>query len=257
MPLSRNPFFVGRQDDLRTLARHLKHGETFAIGQVEIAATTGIGGIGKTQLASEFVYRYGIYFAGGVFWMSFADPNGVPAEIAACGWGLGLHPIYETLPLEQQVRLVRQAWQGPLPRLLVFDNCEDEELLHHWRPPFGGSAVLVTSRRVWWEPSLGVQVIPLGILPRAASIELLRRFRTDIPPGNLILDAIAAELGDLPLALHLAGSFLSRYAASNLGEPAAYLESLRRNDILSHPSLQGRASKILPITRPTSAARSL
>jgi hypothetical protein len=106
MPLSRNPFFVGRQDDLRTLARHLKHGETFAIGQVEIAATTGIGGIGKTQLASEFVYRYGIYFAGGVFWMSFADPNGVPAEIAACGWGLGLHPIYETLPLEQPVRLV-------------------------------------------------------------------------------------------------------------------------------------------------------
>lgn len=60
MPLSRNPLFVGREDDLRALARTLKAGETAAVGQ--IAAATGLGGIGKTQLASEFVHRYGQFF---------------------------------------------------------------------------------------------------------------------------------------------------------------------------------------------------
>ena len=134
MPFAVNPLFVGREEDLRTLARQLKAEETSAIGQVEIAGVTGLGGIGKTQLASEFVHRYGRYFEGGVFWMSFADPAAVPAEVAACGRSLDLHPSYETLPLEQQVRLVEEAWQSRSPRLLVFDNCEDEQLLDRWRP---------------------------------------------------------------------------------------------------------------------------
>jgi hypothetical protein len=63
MPLARNPLFVGRDADLKALARALKAGETAAVGQ--IAAATGLGGIGKTQLASEFVHRYGQYFLGG------------------------------------------------------------------------------------------------------------------------------------------------------------------------------------------------
>ena len=66
MPLVRNPLFVGRQADLMAVARTLQGAETASIGQVAVA--TGLGGIGKTQLASEFAHRYGQYFAGGVFW---------------------------------------------------------------------------------------------------------------------------------------------------------------------------------------------
>jgi hypothetical protein len=83
MPLSRNPLFVGREGDLKALASALKGGATAAIGQV--AAATGLGGIGKTNLATEFVHRYGQFFAGGVFWLSFAEAANVPAEVAACG----------------------------------------------------------------------------------------------------------------------------------------------------------------------------
>lgn len=255
MPLSRNPLFVGRQEDLRALARQFKAGQTSAIGQVETAAATGLGGIGKTQLASEFVQRYGRFFAGGVFWMSFADPAAVPAEIAACGRSLNLYSDYDALPLEQQVRLVEEAWQRSLPRLLVFDNCEEEDLLARWRPHFGGSRVLVTSRRSRWDLGLGVQAVPLGILPRSSSIELLRRFRSDVPSDNSALNGIAEELGDLPLALHLAGSFLDRYRESSFGQPAAYLESLRRSGLLDHPSLQGRGSKISPTGHEAHVAR--
>jgi tetratricopeptide (TPR) repeat protein len=246
MPLAANPLFVGREEDLKTLARQLKAGETSAVGQVETAAATGLGGIGKTQLASEFAHRYGRYFAGGVFWMSFADASAVPAEVAACGTSLGLHLSFETLTLEQQVRLVLEAWKSPLPRLLIFDNCEEEEPLRRWRPSFGGSRALLTSRRSEWDLSLGIRTIPLTTLARPASIELLRRFRPDVPEADSVLDGIAAELGDLPLALHLAGSFLREYRSSPFGQPAAYLEQLRKKDLLDHPSLQGRGSGLLP-----------
>ena len=244
MPLRQNPLFVGRAADLRALAR-TSRGKTVATGQT--AAIIGLGGMGKTQLASEFAHRYGQFFAGGVFWLSFADPAAVATEAAACGGpgALSLHPEFHTLPLIDQVQLVQAAWQSPLPRLLVFDNCEDEALLAQWRPPHGGCRVLVTSRRASWEPSLGVQLVPLGILQRDESLALLRHHRPDLSTDDADLKAIAAELGDLPLALHLAGSFLARYRQAVT--PATYLAQLRQPDLLAHESLQGR--KLLSTAR--------
>jgi hypothetical protein len=83
MHIRRNPQFVGRTDELRTLASALQVQGRAAIGQV--ASVTGLGGIGKTQLAAEFVHRYGQFFSGGVFWLSFSDLASVPGEIAQCG----------------------------------------------------------------------------------------------------------------------------------------------------------------------------
>jgi tetratricopeptide (TPR) repeat protein len=237
MPLRRNPLFVGREADLRALATVLKGGKTMAIAQT--AAIVGLGGMGKTQLASEFSHRYGQFFAGGVFWLSFSELAAVPAEVAACGRPgvMALHQEFHTLPIADQVQLVQAAWQSPLPRLLIFDNCEDEALLAQWRPPHGGCRVLVTSRRASWEPSLGVQLVPLGILQRDESLALLRHHRPDLATDDADLNAIAAELGDLPLALHLAGSFLARYRHAIT--PAAYLAQLQQPELLTHRSLQG------------------
>lgn len=238
VPFSRNPLFVGRVADLAALATMLKRG-TAAIGEGATTAATGLGGIGKTQLATEFVHRYGQFFAGGVFWLNFADANMVPAEVAACGGSghLDLRPHFDILPLDQRVRLVRAAWESPLPRLLVFDNCEDEGLFDRWRPRCGGCHILITSRRSLWNVGLGVHVLPLGVLPREESVQLLRQHRPDLAVDDGSLDAIATTLGDLPLALHLAGTFLARYR--HIVTPAAYSEQLHRSKILDHPSLWG------------------
>lgn len=227
MPYGRNPLFTGREPELLELVGTLRAGSTAAIGQ--IAAATGLGGIGKSQLAVEFVHRYGRFFAGGVFWLSFADSAAVPAEVAACG-------DFPDLPLPEQAALVQRRWQEATPRLLVFDNCEEEELLDRWLPRTGGCRVLVTSRRAAWDPVLGVQTLALGLLPRPESIAFLHKFRPDLATDDPDLDALAAELGDLPLALHLAGSYLHRYRHSVT--PVAYRDDLRRVDVVHHPSLQ-------------------
>jgi tetratricopeptide (TPR) repeat protein len=200
----------------------------------QVAAATGLGGIGKTQLAVEFAHRYGRFFAGGVYWLSCSDPNAVPAEVVACGLRMGL-PAFEDLDFPDQVRRVQQAWQEPIPRLLIFDNCEEEEVLAQWRPATGGCRVLVTSRRASWSAGLGVRSLALPVLPRAESVALLRRFRADLAADDPVLDAIADELGDLPLALHMAGSFLVRYRHDVT--PATYLAQLRAPGLLAHRSL--------------------
>ncbi len=241
MPYAPNPHFVGRDDDLLALARALKGGERIALGPR--AAATGLGGIGKTSVAVEFVHRYGQYFAGGVFWLNCAVPAAVPGEVAACGGPglLDLHPTFNDLPLADQVALVRQAWQHAIPRLLIFDNCEETHLVQEQIPRTGGSRVLITSRRQSWPSSLGIMSRSLDVLPRVASIALLQQLAARLSPVEA--DAVALDLGDFPLALHLAGSFLARY------EPLAvvtYLQQLQDQALLNHLCLQGRGSALSP-----------
>ncbi len=223
MPLSRHSLFTGREAYLRRLAEALPADETTATGQV--ATVTGPGGTGKTQLAAEFGYRYGQFFAGGVFWLSFADASAIPAQVALCGGPEHLNPLpdFDALDLNSQVRLVLSAWQSDLPRLLIFDNCEQEELLAQWRPSSGGCRVLATSRREWGSATPGVQSLLLGVLSRAESLTLLLKHKPDLAEDEAGLDAVAGELGDLPLALHLAGSFLATCQPASSGTPAAYL----------------------------------
>jgi hypothetical protein len=161
----------------------------------------------------------------------------VPAEVAACG-----RPGEEGFKLETQIRRVLSAWQSELPRLLVFDNCEDETLLTKWRPPTGASRVLVTSRRQRWDPSLSVDALPLGVLDRQESISLIRKLAPTIDEAAAA--AIAQELGDLPLALHLAGSFLNRYGDGVA--PRTYLQQLQDQTLLEHDSLKGRGLRVSP-----------
>jgi len=231
VPLAPNPLFIGRGEELLQVAAALRGGDTtVALGQV--VASTGLGGLGKTQLAVELVHRYGRYFAGGVYWLSFASADEIPLQIAACA-----EPGFEARPLEERIRRVNDSWQSAVPRLLVFDNCEEEALLDAWRPPSGGCRVLVTSRRSRWSPTLGVTTLPLDLLPRADSIELLRRYLPDLTADDPRLDAIAEEVGDLPLALHLAGSYLRVYRPEvTLDE---YLAELRQSDVVQHASLLG------------------
>ena len=233
MPLERNPRFVGRQEQLKLLATALKHSGTRGNTPARPAmSVVGMAGIGKTQLACEFVHRYGHFFAGGVFWLSCADPNTVAAEIAACGAApaLGLPSNIRGLPFDEQAQLVVDAWEQPVARLLVFDNCEDLALLKRWAPRGGGSRILLTSRRADWPRALA-----LDVLRRSESVELLREHHPDAD-GALLTD-IAHELGDLPLALHLAGSYLARYR--HMVDAASYLAILREESPLRHQSLQG------------------
>jgi tetratricopeptide (TPR) repeat protein len=236
MPLERNTRFVGRQEQLIRLAAGLK-GQATAGSVGAAMAIVGLGGIGKTQLACEFAHRYGRFFAGGVFWLSCADPQAVAAEIAACGdsAALNLHPNFGELPQAEQVQLVLEEWRKPIPRLLIFDNCETPELLERWWPREGGCRALLTSRRAGWDVQLNIPVLVLDVLRRAESLALLKEHQPDAENG--LLAEIANELGDLPLALHLAGSYLARYRRTV--DAAGYLASLHQMSPLRHQSLQG------------------
>jgi hypothetical protein len=87
VPFLPNPAFVGREDDLEILHALLQKGA--AVG-VRPAALTGMGGIGKTQLAVEYVYRYADAYPGGVYWVNAVEP--LQAELGRLAIEVGLDP---------------------------------------------------------------------------------------------------------------------------------------------------------------------
>jgi|GEM_PF-479186 ATP-dependent transcriptional regulator len=250
-PLRHNSLFVGRDAMLQELAQRLK-----PVG-AKAAISTGIGGVGKTTLAAEFAHRYGAFFAGGVFWISCADPGTIETQVANYGGPGGLevwHPD-EKLSLKERVARVKRQWESELPRLLIFDNCDDwadakgdlsaEQILQEWLPPSGGCRVLVTSRRQEWDARLGVVDIFLDVLARPASITLLQSLANHLTHEEA--DQVAEAMGDLPLALYLAGGYLRRYRHETSVDQ--FLEELLQIDPIQHPSLQGQGSAYPPTRR--------
>ncbi len=215
VPYRPNPLFRGRDKELADLERWLCGDEPMTV------VINGMAGVGKSQLASECAYRLRDRFPGGVFWLSMVSPEDIKTQVARCGGSAGLNlPGWNGLSLDDQVAAVKRAWATPVRRLLIFDNLEDKELLRQWRPTTGGAQVLVTSRRGDWRATDGVTELPLRPLDRSASYQVLlgpRAYELERPVETLLADpqqrtaadAICGELGDLPLALALAGAYLA------------------------------------------------
>ncbi len=231
VPFLRNAVFTGREGDLKALARVLLHTSQKSGAPVTQAITCMIG-IGKTELAVEFCYRYGRYFQG-VHWIN-AQEQGIEAEIAACGAKMELPYWPEATSEQAQVTL--RFWQKNGPRLLILDCVEGPELLRKWLPVLSEFRLLVTTRHHDWPLDLGLQTHPLNLLSLSEGLTLLRKLapRLEQTPDAKLEDVVE-QLGNLPLVLDLAGRYLNVCKSLT---PQDYLRELEdAGGVLKHTSL--------------------
>ena len=232
-----NANFTGREESLRTLARaFLPHQSTRPKGvPISQFTITGMGGIGKTQLAIAFAHRYGRFFHG-VHWINAAQPEGIASEIAACGRAMDLQPWPGKLP--DQLAVTLRTWRANGARLIILDNLEDVGAARQWlgRLCGGPLRVLLTARRTDWPGDMDLRPLRLDTFTPEESREfLLKYLRRATTEGSPLqrLDELAERLGHLPLALELAGRYLKRHRRKRVAD---YLEEL--DEMMSHRSMR-------------------
>ena len=198
-----------------------------AVNAHRLVTLTGVGGVGKTRLASEVASRLAGEFPDGVWFFELAavaDPAAVPDAVAAV---LGI----TQQPGKSVSESVAAALEGRV-RLLVFDNCEHvhdaaadlvEAILAH----SATAKVLATSReglgvadeQLWLVPSLDLDAgtdsaaVTLFV-ERARSVA--QRFSISQPDEAAAVVDICRRLDGIPLAIELAASRMASMTASEV-----------------------------------------
>lgn len=199
----RNRHFTGREKLLEELRESLTTTTTAAVVPLP-QALQGLGGVGKTQLAIEYAWKYrGFYDL--IWWVPADQPMLVPGALAALTEDLKL-PSADSSGIEEAAASVRDALQrgDPVDKwLLIFDNADEPEEIKELIPRGGPGHVLITSRNSRWS---GVaNTVPVDVFSTAESVAFLRkRLERDIPQREA--EHLANALGDLPLALEQAAA---------------------------------------------------
>lgn len=212
IPYSRNPFFLGRNNELTQLRSHLHAGQATALSQPQ--AISGLGGIGKTQLALEYAYRYHQDYKA-VFWARAESTEALISSYIAFAELLRL-PDREAKKQDIIVQAVKTWLQIHHEWLLILDNADDLALLPDFLPPSLGGHLLMTTRAAA-TGRLAQRLEIETLLPEQGALFLLRRaalLAPDAPFENISQKEqeqalqISRELGGLPLALDQAGAYM-------------------------------------------------
>ncbi len=191
--------FAGRIEALWGLHDLLLQSDTAVVEGIGVVM--GAGGLGKSQLATEYVHRFSGHYSGGVFWCD-AD-QGLPVVISQIGEAANV-AIDGLLPVEQQCeQLWRELSQLPSNVLIVFDNFPEEIALGPWLPIGANIRSLVTTRR---RDLTRYPRVSLNYLSDDEGLELLNSGERKFGPEAI---AVVRGLGGLPLALELARNFLN------------------------------------------------
>ncbi|MFF7475002.1 FxSxx-COOH system tetratricopeptide repeat protein [Streptomyces sp. NPDC008092] len=225
----RNSAFTGRGHLLDRVREQLCSGMTAVLPRPQ--ALFGMGGVGKTQIALEYVHRFKADYDL-VWWVPAENIDNVVAALAELGSRIGA-PGGEDMALASRETVRMLSRGNPTNRwLLVFDNADDPDGLAGYLPTAGGGHILVTSRNQAWSDK--GETLPVDVFRRQESVDHLSRRAPGLGPAEA--DRVAEAVGDLPLAVEQAGAWLAETAM-----PAAeYLHRLTEETAavmgLNHPA---------------------
>ena len=237
VPLPRNPFFTGREEILEALHTQLHVEQVVALTQSY--ALRGLGGIGKTQIALEYAYRYALEYSA-IFWIEAETIEHVMSSLLRIVELLQLPERQETD--QQRTVAAVQRWLSTHSRwLLIWDNVEDLELLQRLLPPTRQGATLITTRhQALGTLARGMDLAPmergegmLFVLRRAkvlepeATSERMHQLAVSMPAEYAATEKLVAAMEGIPLALDQAGAYIEETGCS----VSAYLERYEQQRI--------------------------
>lgn len=149
MSRKKNVHFTGRRDVLDMLAQKLLNGRR------QVVILQGFGGLGKSEVALEFVHRYQDDFDA-IFWVQADDVSKMRQEFGNLAARIGLQDPNQPKDPFTSRELVKSWLMKPVGRLpggvvranwlIVFDGADSPDVLSEFESIYGQGSILVTGR---------------------------------------------------------------------------------------------------------------
>jgi tetratricopeptide (TPR) repeat protein len=212
VPYARNPYFTGRNIVLHDLHEALSRDSATALTQGH--AISGLGGIGKTQTAVEYTYRYRSEYQY-IFWIRAETDVALQAGFVEIAKLLDLPEQNATNPADT-AQAVKRWLEHTGEWLLIFDNADAPQMLKAYYPLKPKGHILLTSRAQLFD-TLGIDsTFALEKMQPQEALSFLfkrtKRAQSD-PAEQQAAEHLAAELGYLPLALEQAAAYITARTA--------------------------------------------
>lgn len=226
-PHQKNPYYVGREEVRERLQRTLAPRLEDTHCQKSYALC-GLGGVGKTQTALNYVFEYMEDFQA-VLWApansqakllesfaGFAVELGLVKESDSNQTGKDMLKKWFEVASKQagyypQAYVANDICPAAVPWLLIFDNADGadkEDLFEEFWPAGGRGSILITSRDITLHTNVGGEI--LSGLTEASAVDLLIKLTRPQWPGSDndrpkheedAAHHIVARVGFLPLGI--------------------------------------------------------
>ena len=235
VPYNRNLLFTGREDILAQLYDAFLNGEQ-PVALTQPQAISGLGGIGKTQTAVEYAYRYRDRYHA-VLWARADSAELLTSDFLTMAALLNL-PQRNEQDQGVVIKAVKHWFETHEGWLLILDNADTLEVANEFIPLAGKGHVLLTTRAhstgtIAQRIEIEKMNLDEGIVFLLYRVKRLKGSRSLASISETIREqaqAIAEAVDGLPLALDQAGAYIEETGCS-LSNYLTFFKT-RRNRLL-------------------------
>jgi hypothetical protein len=224
-----NDYYIVREQPLKELHNLLEKNNS-------LIAIVGSSGVGKTQLARKYAYKYRKDYD--IVWWLDSEQN-LDEQFLILAKELNkvnnqyLH-INLNLKNEELTNQVKEHLRNTKLRwLIIFDNASDNQQIEQYLPQSHNSYIhnniIITSKN----PLVWTNHLRLERFSRQESIELIQKINPEINTENSNL--LAEALKDYPIAVKQAALYLKQHPSISIKEYQQLLQNKRKELLQANP----------------------
>lgn len=206
-----NKYFSGRVDKLDYINNLLKNKRQ----KVNICQTVvGLGGVGKTQLAIEYAYRFNYKYKTFIWFVNAETSNSVFESFYNFAKTFNLQ-ISSDFMAEALQRIIRLYLSENNSWLIIFDNIETIDTILPYLPNKINGHILITTRNVYIDYGIPIELdvfdeeeAVLFLKKRLSASDSLALEFYEYDDFNVGSKLLSDRLGRLPLALEQAAAYI-------------------------------------------------